>query len=340
VRTCPGTVDPRGLATTWSFEYGTTTRYGGHTPSRSASRAGPVSAVAGGLKPSTTYHYRLVATSAAGTSRGADQRLATPAAVRAGVATGPPSGISTTAATLGGTVNANGVPATWSVEYGSTAAYGSRTPSVVVAGTQQVSVRVTGLAPGTLYHYRLVVVNAAGTTTGADAQATTAAAPRTPGGDLVRCTIVGTTGNDVLHGTGHKDVICGLDGNDTIVGDGGSDVIYAGNGNDRVFGGLGNDVVFAGPGNDLAKGGTGRDTLDGGTGNDALYGDAGNDVVLGRAGSDVVAGGVNRDRLLGGPGDDVFIAADGFRDLVDGGAGDDRGSVDRGRDLARSISPA
>src|SRR5690348_3282879 len=31
-----------------------------------------------------------------------------------------------------------------------------------------------------------------------------------------RCTIVGTSGRDVLRGTSHRDVICGRGGNDTI----------------------------------------------------------------------------------------------------------------------------
>ena len=132
--TLAGALDPRGLATTWYFEYGTTTRYGTRSAARSASSAGPVSATIAGLKPSTTYHYRLVATSPAGTSQGADARLTTGAAVRAGAATGPAAAISTTAATLTGTVNASGVPATWSFEYGPTAAYGQQTTVQTLAG--------------------------------------------------------------------------------------------------------------------------------------------------------------------------------------------------------------
>jgi hypothetical protein len=78
--TLAGSVDPRTRATTWWFEYGTTTSYGSQTASRSAGSGGTVRAVSAGLsglKPGTTYHYRLVARNDAGTTRGADASLTT-----------------------------------------------------------------------------------------------------------------------------------------------------------------------------------------------------------------------------------------------------------------------
>ena len=79
--TLTGSVDLAGQSTTWYFEYGTSTRYGSRTPTRSVRlglrgakrRARPLT----GLTPGTTYHYRLVATSDAGTSRGADAAFTT-----------------------------------------------------------------------------------------------------------------------------------------------------------------------------------------------------------------------------------------------------------------------
>src|SRR5690349_1589483 len=47
----------------------------------------------------------------------------------------------------------------------------------------------------------------------------------------VKCTIVGTPGDDVLRGTSGNDVICGFGGNDRIYGGGGNDVIVGGDGN-------------------------------------------------------------------------------------------------------------
>lgn len=41
----------------------------------------------------------------------------------------------------------------------------------------------------------------------------------------LRCTIVGTSGDDKLAGTPGKDVICGLGGNDKINGGGGNDIV-------------------------------------------------------------------------------------------------------------------
>ncbi|HET9104776.1 MAG TPA: choice-of-anchor Q domain-containing protein [Solirubrobacteraceae bacterium] len=73
-----GIVDPHGIDTSYSFQVGTTRNYGlntvsGHTDS------GPLTLETriGGLKPGTVYHYRLVATSAAGISRGADRTFRT-----------------------------------------------------------------------------------------------------------------------------------------------------------------------------------------------------------------------------------------------------------------------
>ena len=76
--TLNGTVDPNGRATTWYFEYGTSTSYGSKTAERNAGSGGNavgVSAPVSGLTRGPHYHYRLVATSDAGTSRGADQTL-------------------------------------------------------------------------------------------------------------------------------------------------------------------------------------------------------------------------------------------------------------------------
>jgi hypothetical protein len=77
-----GTVDPRLLDTTWSVEFGPTSAYGSTTPTQPAvpgSTVGgaPVSVPIDGLKPNTTYHYRLNATNSAGTTQGADMTFTT-----------------------------------------------------------------------------------------------------------------------------------------------------------------------------------------------------------------------------------------------------------------------
>ncbi len=72
---------------------------------------------------------------------------------------------------LHGVVNPNGTATTYHFEYGTDANYGSVTPQTNAgAGTANVSASaiVTGLTKGITYHYRLVAVNPAGTTRGAD----------------------------------------------------------------------------------------------------------------------------------------------------------------------------
>jgi len=93
---------------------------------------------------------------------------------------------------------------------------------------------------------------------------TMASATETSSGQI--CTIVGTSGNDVLKGTSKNDVICGLGGNDTIVGNAGKDTIDGGDGNDFINGGTGNDAILGGSGDDGMIGGAGSDDLSGSAG--------------------------------------------------------------------------
>src|SRR4051794_19085406 len=179
--TVNGTVDPNGQPTTWYFEYGTSTAYGSRTASSSAGSgqtALDVSAAVGGLAAGTTYHYRLVATSSGGTSRGADGLFTTTSPPDA--STGGASAVGPTSATLEGTVNPRGRATTWSFEYGRTTSYGSTTPSRSAgSGTSGVAVpaTVSGLSPGELYPSRLVAASDAGTTRGGDQTFTAAARP-------------------------------------------------------------------------------------------------------------------------------------------------------------------
>lgn len=68
----------------------------------------------------------------------------------------------TTSAQLNGTVNPSGTATTYYFEYGLTTGYGSATTSTSAgsgASAVAVNATVTGLTPGTLYHYRLVATN-------------------------------------------------------------------------------------------------------------------------------------------------------------------------------------
>src|SRR4051794_11826584 len=78
--TLRGLVTPASQATTYHFEYGATTAYGSVTGLAPAGKGGgPVSvqATVGGLSPSATYHYRVVATKGTDTTYSPDRTFAT-----------------------------------------------------------------------------------------------------------------------------------------------------------------------------------------------------------------------------------------------------------------------
>ena len=78
--TLNGTVNPRGVATTYHFDWGLTTSYGNTTTAVSAgsgSTAATVSAAISGLVSGTTYHFRISAVNSFGTSNGADMTFNT-----------------------------------------------------------------------------------------------------------------------------------------------------------------------------------------------------------------------------------------------------------------------
>jgi RTX calcium-binding nonapeptide repeat (4 copies) len=62
----------------------------------------------------------------------------------------------------------------------------------------------------------------------------------------VLATIVGTSGNDVIHGTNGNDVIAALGGADAIHGRGGNDLVCGGSGTDTLFDGFGKDSLDGG----------------------------------------------------------------------------------------------
>jgi hypothetical protein len=96
--TVSGTVNPQGQPTTYHFDYGTDTNYGSTSPASppypsagSGTTAQPESANLTGLTAGVTYHYRIEATNASGTTYGADQTFTT----TGGNTVGPPSGPTT-----------------------------------------------------------------------------------------------------------------------------------------------------------------------------------------------------------------------------------------------------
>jgi hypothetical protein len=185
-----GTVNPQGELTSYAFQYGTTTAYGQQTALTSAGSGradAPVRADLAGLTPGTTYHYRVIATNASGTTVGADRTFRT-----TGTAPPPPPAPSATtggadvngaSATLSGSVNPNGVASSYYFEFGTTANYGQQTPPQRAgSGSSAVSVSasLSGLVADATYHYRLVAVGPSGAVSiGADRTFTTAGSATT-----------------------------------------------------------------------------------------------------------------------------------------------------------------
>ena len=173
-----GQIDPDGLPTSDHFDYGTSSKYGSSSSAGTLSAgesAVGVSAQLTGLAPGTTYHYRLVASNADGSTDGADQTFTT--------ATGPPSAASGNArsitevsARITGKLDPGGLRTAYHFEWGRTSKYGSSTKTTTLVASDPVaavSAGLTRLRLGTTYHYRLVASNADGTSYGADRTFTT-----------------------------------------------------------------------------------------------------------------------------------------------------------------------
>jgi hypothetical protein len=181
--TLNGVVNPEGQATTFYFEYGTTTSYGSQTAMAAAGAGSAdlkVIAQAPSLATNATYHYRLVATNASGTTLGSDVSFKTPKPPIPVVSTRHPKDVTQTSATLTGVVNPEGQATTYVFQYGMSTAYAGQTPAASAGdGTKSVSASaaLAALVPNTTYHYRLAATSVVGTTYGHDISFKTAGPP-------------------------------------------------------------------------------------------------------------------------------------------------------------------
>jgi len=162
-----------GLDVTYG-NYGIPTGYNPSQPKVRSLTLVPINAPITGLMPNTTYHYQLLgfpSTSSQAPIYGVDMTFTTLPLAPA-VVTTDATAITTSGATLNGTVNPNGGTGTVTIEYGLTTAYGNSltaTPgSVTGIVATNVSGSVSGLTPYTTYHYRVVSTNSGGTTNGND----------------------------------------------------------------------------------------------------------------------------------------------------------------------------
>jgi hypothetical protein len=162
-------VTPHSVGTQWFFEYGTTASYGSRSPEVSGTAGNgtspvPVSTRIGPLSVATTYHYALVAVNAVGTTVSLDHVFHTQ---------GPPVighesvTRTSTSAQLSVTIDAEGEPTTYRFRWGTSwpLAHSTATRN---AGSGKTGLKRTcalsGLVPGTTYHWDVIATNAAGTT--------------------------------------------------------------------------------------------------------------------------------------------------------------------------------
>jgi hypothetical protein len=188
--TLNGLVRPEGHAySECFFEYGLTTNtsFEGKAPCSPSAAAiladfnpHEVKAAITGLQSGRAYRYRLVATSTdgtVGTLKGEEQVFGTLGLPR--ISEVQASGADQGSVTLEARINPSGFGTSYRFEYGPTTAYGSLAPAefepFIGSGTEPVLVKakVSGLAVGSTYHYRVIASSGRGTTLSPDHTAET-----------------------------------------------------------------------------------------------------------------------------------------------------------------------
>jgi hypothetical protein len=178
VATITAQIGTDGLDTKYYFQYGETTAYGTTTPepdgdAGSGAEPATVEAKLTGLKPSTHYHFRVVAVNEAGEPVvGSDQEFTTlpPLAISDETA----MSVASTSATLHAEINPLGSDTHYYFEYGSSSCTDNPgTCQIVPSATgidigsgeanQSADVNLEGLTPNTTYYFRVVGTNVLGT---------------------------------------------------------------------------------------------------------------------------------------------------------------------------------
>jgi hypothetical protein len=189
-----GTANPEGGRASYYYQYVPAEEYeagaadpyvqGGRTASEALPSAHADEAIERvaltGLRPGTTYHYRLVVSNPSETAYGPDQAFTTASATPPAVSTGLASEVSATGVTLAGTVDPRGLATSYVFEVGTDTTYnGAKLFGNAGSGTgeEHVSVSLQFLVPGVTYHYRLVATSFDGTSYGQDETFTTPGVP-------------------------------------------------------------------------------------------------------------------------------------------------------------------
>ena len=178
-------VDPNGSQTQVYFQWGTnSTNYANTTPQVTLSNnlviTNTVSSTLTGLQPNTVIYYQAVAYNSGGTNYGANLLFQT-LSIGPDATTLAASNITSSSATLNGTVNPENAPASFYFEWGATTNYGNFTATNLLSANlesnQSVTALLTNLAGGSTNHFQLVAFNNAGINFGGDLTFVTLAVP-------------------------------------------------------------------------------------------------------------------------------------------------------------------
>ena len=168
-------VNPNGNQTSYAFKYGVTSAFGQTTISRSAGHG--TEPVLGeltirGLTPGTIYYFQVEALNKSGAAFGITRTFKTTGNPPAQAVTGQAVNVGKYQATPTGSIDPEGAATNWLIQYGLTTSYGVQTFGQTLAPLNTslpVSVQLSGLAPGKLFHYRLVALHGDIVSYGADA---------------------------------------------------------------------------------------------------------------------------------------------------------------------------
>ncbi len=211
-----GKVNPKGLETTYWFEWGQTTSYGNQTTQYTLPASNTESNVSSPDIPfsglSGAYNYRLVAQNSLGKKEGVNKTFAIPSS-GIQITTEQVTDLTSTSATLKGTItNNNGTAITANFQIGKTNAYEiayTGAPETIYSGETKTFTRPSGnLEPNTTYHYNVTTTDNFGNKqSGNDIEFKTPATPQ----DLPTGGTAETIGGWCAAGTGTTSLCAGTE---------------------------------------------------------------------------------------------------------------------------------
>jgi hypothetical protein len=206
--TLNGAVNPNGLLTMVTFEYGTTTSYDSIVKASQSPISGNnitnVSTEITGLTIGKIYHYRVKAENSHWTVYSSDNEFeyGYPPAVK----TLEASNLKSTGVTLNGTVNPGGLLTKVTFEYGTSISYGREVSldQDLLSGksTITVSAGITGLTIGTTYHFRVKAENPIDRVYGGDIEFEYGYPPVVTSTEVTNLTSTATTLNAMVNAKG------------------------------------------------------------------------------------------------------------------------------------------